>query len=702
MIGQVKAFLAELYRSSDEAGGCEIRSWGRDRRFVVRTLGDDTFVFEDGIWLDAVNKDPLTVVSKQALNGEPGHVLTCSHGNHAVTLVPLLSNQFPGITGIDTSQRNAIMSLRVVCANVVKNTIELSQRDTGTAELVDADSWLQRLGLALDGVVLADRVDETLEHYRCLGQEWRVKPLAWTLAEMLHALKDSRARIHTGCSYFHSVKGVHFLSHAEFAAAERLGRDDFGGFAEGLREWIGASGDEEPLMLHEKFHGHHEVELFGLAPGVAEEQLVPRLQVLLRGLDEKAVSPEDAVADFAELGELFRRSLIDPSVEDESSEAFVECMYKHLTGVVYQGAGREITLSFDDRKTAVPGATYFEGERTTHPGADARTLALLEYVESRLSHGEEILSANVYELRSKETARLGEGRTREIVYVTNLHPVPLRLVEKRLAHASSGYGEYTLTRVQAFQSLGMSFGDNHLLERLDRKSGNVHYYVRQRYPGEPSNAIPRRYFQSVDGHSGKDVEAVLRVAALLGEAAAQNAILKKYIPESVSNRFGVGKEIIEFDYDVMRGRELPMRVWLCSVRGTLGWPSTDRTEENLRAVAEYYAGAFAGVVVDFWREHEQTVTLVKVENAFVSGFASRTREAFWNYNSQRELFDAFDPPLQSVYAFREKWTFGLWALVQQHRRLGEFRNMLARRIRREAVRRVNSDAADATDDVLEG
>ncbi len=690
MYSRVQALLKSLSGAGESVGSVEMSAWGRDISFVVRTVGCDTIILEDGIWDDLENGDPLMILKKSALNGESGIILTCSHGNHAVSLVPLLSNKFPGVCDVDVTQRSRIISDHALCANVVKDTIELSQRGVGMKTLVESDGWLRQMGLTLDSVVMGDRLDETLEHYRAMGQEWRVKPLAWTRDEMLHALKDSRATLHSNCTYFHSVKGVHFVSYVEFFSAARLCRDDFDAFVNCLKEWIGSQNEETPLMFLEKFHGHHEVELFGLTPGVSEETILPSLHALLHGIETDDISQERVYKSFCSISDLYGRSLMDVELQNEASDLFIECMYKHLTGVVYQSGSRDLMLRFDDRRTALPGATYVGGEKHLHPGVDPRTLALLDYVESRLNHAEEIQSANVYEIRSQESGRLGEGRTREIVYVTNMHPVPQRSIEKRLAHASSGYGEYTLTRVQAFQSLGLCYGDHHLLERIDRKSGNVHYYVRQRYPGVPSNAIPNSYFltdRNDDKGDVEDKDAVLLVAALLGEAAAQNAILKKYIPGSRTNRFGVGKEIIEFGYDMMRGRELPMKVWLCSVRGTLGWPSTERTEENLRFIAEYYAESFASVVVDFLEEHENTVSLSEVEHAFVNGFAGRTREAYWNYNSQRELFDSFDPPLQAVYAFKEKFAFALWTLVQQHRRLRDFRNMLARRIRREAAHR---------------
>src|SRR5690606_4077066 len=108
----------------------------------------------------------------------------------------------------------------------------------------------------------------TLELYRRRGQEWRIKPLAWTRDEMLHALRDSRVRMHTPVSYYHSVKGVHFLTFREFEAVGALLPADPGGFLLCLREWVGRPPEQAtPQMMQHKYLGHHEIEFFGLPVG---------------------------------------------------------------------------------------------------------------------------------------------------------------------------------------------------------------------------------------------------------------------------------------------------------------------------------------------------------------------------------------------------------------------------------------------------
>ena len=163
-----------------------------------------------------------------------------------------------------------------------------------------------------------------------------------------------------------------------------------------------------------------------------------------------------------------------------------------------QSAGDAVAPAFDDRRTALPGATYlYDGSYVFHPSADGRTEAILAYLESLVSHGDRIEYVNVYEVRSEtEDVHLGQGKTREIVYKTAWNPLPHRLIEKRLAQRSTGYGTYTMTRVEAFRALGISYGSHRLLARYDGSVGEVHYFVRERYSGESFNQLPAAAFRS--------------------------------------------------------------------------------------------------------------------------------------------------------------------------------------------------------------
>lgn len=702
-LSSLLAFIvAEGVRRSETV---TLEAWGRQRVFAAYDFGDDTFIFEDGIWERLENKDPFVFVPKADLlppagdGSVPrvfGNVMAISSGNHAVTSIPLLAGRFWDLADVPKERQGDVLRHVIVCGNCVEDTFEISQRDVSTDRVVEMDNWLQGIGCPMQRIVLIDRVDQTLNEYRCKGQEWRIKQLAWTNEEMLAAIRGAQSRIHSNIRYYHNVKGVHFLTFPQFVALGEQLRTKPEAFQRGLAELALSSPDDGLSFLRRPRYGnHHEVELFGLFPGVAEQQLVPSVEALQA---EAASLPVEALAQrFAAIVERFRGRLLCAQMADEQDPFFIETLYHHITGEVYLGAPGSITPAFDDRRTALPGTTYLFDNRYLHPGADGRTEAILGYLESNVSHGDRIEYVNIYEIRSEsETVRLGDGKTREIVYKTAWQPLPTRLIEKRLAQKSTGYGTYTMARVQAFRALGISYGPHRLLARADGVSGDVHFFIRERYPGEGFNMLPSSAFQSRDARTGEhepaceDADIVRAITTLMGEAAAENLILKKLNPDSDTNRYGEGKEIIEFGYDIRHGKEMPVKVWLCSVRGTMGWPDFECTDSNLRQAFERYLDAFARVVAGYARQHP-CVERDDLVEAFLEGFSAKTREVYWNYTSRREQFDGYSPTLFGDYQFPQRWKFVLWSLVQQRQRLEELAAMF-----RERVAGVAAEPAKAT------
>ena len=668
--------LSDGIRRPDVIGA---ESWGRHRDFVAFDLDDDTFVLEDGIWERMENKDPVVIVPKRDLRpsddpaGIYGNVMTFSSGNHAVAAMPLLSGRFWDLADIPEERRAATLRDCCVCCNCVDGTLEISQRDVSTERVVDADNWLQGLGVPMDAVLLTDRLDRTLEAYRRRGQEWRIRPLAWTREEMAQAIRSARHTLSPkGLVYYHNVKGVFFVTLGNFSAWCATLAADPARFRRALRLLAAPSpADGFSFLRRPKYGPHHEVELFGIPAG-AGEPLVAAIEALLAEAD--ALPDAALAARLAAVAADFRAALGSPDYADESSTACIEALYRSITGEVYQSAGDAIVPAFDDRRAALPGATYlYDGTCSLHPTADGRTASILAYLENSVSHGDRIEYANVYEVRSEtEEVRLGQGKTREIVFKTAWSPLPMRLIEKRLAQRSTGYGTYTMSRVEAFRALGVSYGQHRLLARRDGVVGEVHFFVRERYPGESFNQLPRSYFRGRAEGDAEDADIVRGVLRLMGGAAAENLVLKKVGHGSGRCEFGrEGKEIVEFGYDVALRKEMPVRVRLCSIRGTLGWPDCSCTEENLQAVFRHYAAAFASVIADYAAAHP-CVPRDDLLAEFLQGFNAKTYELHWNFALHREEFEGYASEAFKDYHFDERWRFALWSLERQRERLAEF------------------------------
>ena len=682
--GNVQRLLARLRRDGvRRRTAVSTRAMGRPRTFHAYDIGDDTFVFEKATWRDLAEQASVLLAEKKSLRqGGHGHVMTITTGNHSVAALPLLQGQFWDLAHIPTAKRGDALMHDVLCANIVDGKLEISQRDVPVQTLTALDAWLtETLKFPLGDVVMVERIDTTLEHYRQLGQEWRVKPLAWTEQEMSVALAASRKGISTSLQYYHGSRGVHFFSYSDFHRFAQMAATDFQKFRACLRELTGVfEGHSMSFMRQLKVHGHHEIELFGLRRGDALERIVPEMERLMEQIVLRRITPPAAAERIAEIDAIYKSLLTRAEFADDTSKVFTETLYMYITGEIYSVMGEGTTPAFDDRRTALPGATFVDGRAQFHPGVDARSEVLLSNLRVLVSKDEMVEYANVYELRTDDgdDVPIGEGPTREVVYKTNRRPIATSLVEKRLSKKTNGYGSYVIARVEGFKALGVELSDYRLLRRR-RPHGKrqfVDYYIRTRCEGEPLADIPANYFQMAGefggAEAGEDPQVISALAVLMGDAAAQNLAMKKYDPDTKSCLYGIGKEIYRFGYDIKAGRLMPQAVSCCSIRGSFGWPDLSQTERNLTALVQFYISTYAKALAAFAADHP-VVPLEKLAESFFAGFEYRSRAMEWQLTVKRDGFESFDPGLPRRYGFAAKWRFVLWSLERQVRRIGLLR-----------------------------
>jgi len=680
----IRQFIRRVCRTGvRRAGFVKTVAMGRERLFRAWDVGDDTFIFERGVSRHLGERPSVLVVEKRDLcHGRAGHVFTMTTGNHSVAAFPLLDGRFWRLSRVPAAKRGETLVHAVLCANVVNGTIEISQRDVPSKKLYAADGWLLGpAGFAMNDIVMGDRNEATLDHYRALGQDWRVKPLAWTETEMKVALAASKKRIATKLSYYHSARGVHFLSLPELRRFSSLAQDAPAEFVRGIKELVSVyEGQPCSFCRMPKHRGHHEIELFGLRRGASLERLIPELERLMESVALGRLGQLGVIQKTQEILALYESLLARPEFADETSKAFVETMYMCVTGEIYAVAGEGSTPAFDDRRTALPGATYVAGRAVFHPGADERSEVLLSNLRGLMSKDEVVVYANVYEIREDEETPIGKGRTREIVFKTNRLPLERSLIEKRLSSARKGYGSYMLARIGALRALGVSLSRDYRLLRRRPQAGRrpVDFYIRERCEGEPMDSIPANYFCNADDASVEEKDVVLGLATLMGDAAAQNMAMKKYDPRTMSPLYGVGKEIYEFEYDIIRQRVVPKTVATCSIRGSFGWPDLSFTDENLNVLANFYLGHFAHALKIYQRHH--AVTMDEVAERFMDGFEFRTHALAWQLSVMRDKFENFRPALPRVYGFDAKWTFVMWSLERQERRIQTMRRIFYEKV----------------------
>ena len=682
-MNSVKHFVQRVRKDArGKEGSVPFSIFGREHTFIGFDWGSDNFIFEKNIWNNMEQRAPILIVKKSDIaRGYNGYIMMLTNGNHNVSTIPLLTGALWNIGGVSPRRRSKFIKHSLVCANVVNGKIEISQREVDTARIMDVDQWLQSIGFRMDEILFAERNLHILERYRSLGQEWRVKALAWTRAEMVAALNSSRTTIHSVLSYYHSSSGVHFLAYDEFHRLVDLVEKDFAGFVSALQELVAVfKGQHNSNMRSVKINNHHEIELFGLRLGTAETFVIPELELLLKAIEADKLTPHGVKVRVIEICYIIKQCLERPELADEESTEFVETMYMHLSGEIYQIDSNSLSAAFDARRTALPGATFRGAQPDFHPGVDHRSKVLIYNIQQMLSTGEIIEDANIYELRDKYQKADTEVRTREIVFKTNRRPLRSSMIEKSLALRKAGYGDYLLARVHAFRSLGIDIGEYRLLSRLDNRGvHHMKYFLRQRCAGEPLDVLqPENCSKRLRGnlHTDDDRDFILALVSLLGNAAAQNIAMKKYLVDKRSCRFGEGKEIFEIGYDYSSGRELPVKVRICSVRGALGWPNTSMSEGNLLKIYGFYLEQFAEVLVAFVGVCRNSVSLSECIDVFLQGFEAKTREMYWRFVSNREAFESFNPMFAGNYSFGRKWRFALWALEKQQQDMELIRKQL--------------------------
>lgn len=690
----IKKFLSLAIREGRKRPGVvAIGSGSNIRYFSCYDWGGDSFIIERNI-MQARNDQrlPITITSKSCFQkGAQGYIFSISTGNHSIAALALFNGKFWNLGHIPKREQSHTLSTHVVCANVVGAMIEISQRDISIETIVAVDEWFHSLGVPLNQIVFADRIQSAIDYYRRLGQEWRIKPLAWTRSEIASVLALNHRRIGSIVYYYYNVRGVHFLTYSEFLRVVELSRTNPLDAQAVLHYWVGVqAGQNTSYMRLPRYQAHHEIEFFGLPDGVASRTLVPELERVMEDLVLKRLSLDHLPKRLKVIAEMFATALINPDYADETSDAFTLAMYRHITGNIYNAAGTFETQSFDDRRTALPGVT-FRGDRPEyHPGIDVRTRHIVRRIMQTLNYDERIEHLNVYEVRSAtQEIPLGEGGTREIIVKTNRRPYPYSLIEKELASAHAGYASYMLTRANAFRELGSSYSEYSLVtpeNELDGRPNKRQFLIRERCPGYPLHGIPKSYYMlansSADSsHAQEDQDVILGVVRLLGEVAAQNMIAKKYIASDKSCRFGIGKEIFEFNYDARKGKVLPQAVRVCSIRGIMGWPDIAHTAKNLQQVYTFYLTTYAHVLYSYWRAHGAGITLQAMSKSFLEGFAAKTNVMFWRYQLRANDFNSFNPHLRSHYRFSDKWAFVLWSLCRQHENISGLQDQFLDHIR---------------------
>ena len=143
----IRQFLCRIRKAGVRRKGVvRTVAMGREREFRAWDVGDDTFIFENGICAHLDERPSVLVAEKRDLrHGKTGRVFTMTTGNHSVAAFPLLDGRFWKLSRLPSSRRGDVLMHSILCANVVNGTVEISQRDVPSPKLYAADgSFLAR------------------------------------------------------------------------------------------------------------------------------------------------------------------------------------------------------------------------------------------------------------------------------------------------------------------------------------------------------------------------------------------------------------------------------------------------------------------------------------------------------------------------------------------------------------------------------
>lgn len=634
---------------------------------------------------------PVVLIKKKDLGiGKEGYFFAYCEGNFSTLLTPLLTGRFgKELCHLPADKRTTTLLHRVVYAHRTQAGIEFVQRDTDFELLLQADQWFQGHRFQLNECLFFERTPQVLKYAEENGILWRVRPRVYSVEEMKATVDRSWQQAESLAHYYVSVRGVHWLSYEEFLRIASFAHHHTDHVYECLQEWVKVPHGKAMSAMCRPKANHHAIEFLGINREEAEVYLIEPLTKIYEAMTHGLMRPADVSDAFIALARIYSRLLHDQRFADLSQPAMIEMLYARVMDDDTEQKDEEV--DFDDRRIAVPGVSFVNGRATQHPGIDEHTLRIVNHLIERLSFNEKAIYINVFVVRSSKTLTSESARSREIVIKTNRTPVPISYIQKKLGSVRVGYADYTLARANVFRALGADLPMIEVMTVTGEASSareETPYFLRTRCPGDPISAISPAWFKINVNHANgaEEPDVVLALAQLYGSTAADNLVSKKFLPREGICRFGKGKEIFEFVYDPFKRRLMPTRAQTCSIRGTMGWPNIEQTEDNLNEVHRFYLNAFAQVLANYWRDHADACTLNECANAFFDGFTRKIEAMHWTYLQNKASFDVFDPGLRAGYNFREKLDFALWSLSEAANRLSQLREDFLDAVRANLIR----------------
>jgi hypothetical protein len=637
---------------------------------------------------------PLEVIGPQPFTRDPGG----APHTHIGTIFPS-RNTLVTLPGIHATQRLAMIDrLNAQRQAAGRPPLTPAEVDAELVEAVDLifetdrvqirpDPDRMELALAADALlqqlvskrlirflfVMDRKVRDALKAH---GECWRISPMPRSREDMRRLIETSRVAIHERPIYYYNrFRGTRYVTCAEFARLDELDPATLGRQLREIADYAGS-------VNHA---GNSEVDLFGVDAGRFGARD-------LQGVDFTALSEEELRRRHAELRERFRSACApDLQRDDPRAELWCNAMLSALISqrdqTITEDVLRDLSPEFFMQVEWLPGGYFEEGEFVLDPvfdeagrhAGDEKLQKLCdplvrEFIFNFIREYGALEYVNVGRIPQSLGRRQQLPGARRSVYIAELKvgamPAPIVRfirfqkwgVRERLEEGkdplqailgSEEYTDYVLNRRLGVQQLGMHLPQGISLRR-----------IREPYTGpyraQVGPTIPVVYFERDYLHGlatdklplskTLNVAYALRLAQLLGRAAAVNLICGRATEHPVEVMFDDGDEVIHED-------------------PATGLPAELIVSDPTGAFSDYQRSLLA-VAGDYARPINSRLDKVADPRGFAATYLGALREEFLriqgDYRRHRRSFDTLFKhlPYDPAGSFAFRWECVLRRLDQ--------------------------------------
>jgi hypothetical protein len=479
------------------------------------------------------------------------------HSMHAAIMLEFLEKRL-----LETAKRKLTAEEEVavfqdgVALFIIDSTV-LIRTDPGNMEKVfAADTLLQRL-LPKDRIEFTGiHLEEVRKTMRSRGESWRISPPPSSVEEIVRYIHSSRVNVGTQTAYYlNTHSGARFLTYEEFAK---------------MRPMLHGNREDALARLKEIVHltrlkndqGVQELVFFlPIGKGLTTQTLEELISVLER------TDPIFGIRKAEDLFDRFAASFVeaagaDLTVDDERYAAWRTTMFCRLCDIDEKTV-EEWTLGlspeFHLNVRWLPGARIEGDNLLFEINVEPRVRSIITHFWETWTG---VLSINVGQVETSQTERDLTGEERQVFLVVIdlkdgreairhlrmikwdvMHRLKRGVTQEQAIAETIQYRDYIFDRLRAATELEIPIPFFTEIELQEEVPGltpiPVFFFDRRYFSGMVTDKIPSaRYAQ--EGF-------ILRLARLLGVAAAASLVLGRASPRTGHIFFDDGDEAIQFD-----------------------------------------------------------------------------------------------------------------------------------------------------------